>query len=78
MDFDAVDNPAVMVNNYDWYKGMEVLHFLRDIGKNITVPYMLAKDSVKTRLESGLSFTEFSYQLIQGYDFVHLNQEIRY
>lgn len=71
-DFHAKDNPAVMVNNYDWYKEMNILEFLRDIGKHLTVNYMSAKDSVKKRIESGLSFTEFSYQLIQGYDFYYL------
>jgi len=64
-----------LVNNYDWFKEMNVLHFLRDVGKHLTVNYMLAKDSVKSRMETGLSFTEFSYQLIQGYDFYHLNKE---
>lgn len=67
-------NAAIMVNNYDWFKDFGFLDFIRDVGKMITVNYMLAKDSVKRRLEgdSGLSFTEFSYQLIQGYDFYHL------
>lgn len=74
LDFDTNENPAKLVNNYDWYKGMGVLNFLRDIGKHLTVNYMMAKDSVKKRLETGLSFTEFSYQLIQGYDFFHLNK----
>ncbi len=74
MDFEG-ENAAIMVNNYDWFKNMDVLSFLRNIGKNLTVNYMMAKDSVKTRLESGISFTEFSYQLIQGYDFVHLYKE---
>jgi len=63
-----------LVNNYDWFKEINVLHFLRDVGKHLTVNYMLAKDSVKSRMETGLSFTEFSYQLIQGYDFYHLNK----
>ncbi|MBK7427073.1 MAG: tyrosine--tRNA ligase [Saprospiraceae bacterium] len=67
--FEGVDNPAILRNNLDFYKNMNVLDFLRDVGKNLTVNYMLAKDSVKKRLETGLSFTEFSYQLIQGYDF---------
>lgn len=67
-------NAAVFVNNYDWFKEMSFLSFIRDVGKHITVNYMMAKDSVKKRLEgeSGISFTEFSYQLIQGYDFFHL------
>jgi tyrosyl-tRNA synthetase len=62
-------NAAIMVNNYDFYKNMNVLDFLRDVGKTLTVSYMMTKDSVKNRLESGLSFTEFSYQLLQSYDF---------
>jgi tyrosyl-tRNA synthetase len=61
-----------MVNNYDWFRNYDLLSFIRDIGKHITVNYMMAKDSVKSRLESGMSFTEFTYQLIQGYDFLWL------
>lgn len=75
LDFDAAKpNRAVMVNNYDWFKDMSFLEFIRDTGKHITVNYMMAKDSVKKRIEgdSGISFTEFTYQLIQGYDFFHL------
>lgn len=72
LDFDCGDNSAVVVNNYDWFKDFKFLEFIRDVGKHITVNYMLAKDSVKNRLESGMSFTEFSYQLVQGYDFYHL------
>lgn len=72
LDFSGVKNSAVMVNNYDWFKDFGFLDFLRDAGKHITVNYMMAKDSVKNRLETGLSFTEFSYQLLQGYDFYHL------
>jgi len=72
LDFEGVDNPARIVNNYDWFSGMSFLEFLRDAGKHLTVNYMMAKDSVRKRLESGLSFTEFSYQLLQGYDFYHL------
>lgn len=72
LDFEKKDNPAVMVNNYDWFKDWSFLDFIRDVGKHITVNYMLAKDSVKSRMETGISFTEFSYQLIQGYDFYHL------
>ena len=68
-------NAAVMVNNYDWFKDFSFLDFIRDAGKLLTVNYMMAKDSVKKRLETGLSFTEFSYQLIQGYDFLHLYQK---
>lgn len=66
---------AEVVNNYDWFKDWHFLDFIRDVGKHITVNYMLAKDSVKNRLESGMSFTEFSYQLVQGYDFFHLWKE---
>ncbi|MGB0838794.1 MAG: tyrosine--tRNA ligase [Chitinophagales bacterium] len=73
-DFSNPDNGAILVNNYDWFKNMDVLSFLRDIGKHISINYMTAKDSVKKRLETGLSFTEFSYQLIQGYDFAWLHQ----
>ena len=76
IDFNgSVHNAAVMVNNYDWFKEFSFLGFIRDIGKHISVNYMMAKDSVKNRLETGMSFTEFSYQLIQGYDFYHLNKE---
>lgn len=67
-------NAAQLVNNYDWFEDFSFLDFIRDAGKLITVNYMMAKDSVKKRLETGLSFTEFSYQLIQGYDFLHLHQ----
>ncbi len=75
LDFSAdASNAAVMVNNYDWMKDFSFLSFIRDIGKHITVSYMTAKDSVKKRLDSGMSFTEFSYQLVQGYDFLHLYQ----
>lgn len=75
LDFDpAKPNAAEMINNYDWFKNISFLSFIRDVGKHITVNYMMAKDSVKKRLEgdSGMSFTEFSYQMIQGYDFYHL------
>ena len=71
LDFDG-PNAAIVVNNYDFYSGMNVLDFLRDVGKTMMVAPMLKKDSVKKRLETGLSFTEFSYQLLQGYDFQHL------
>ena len=74
LDFNRGANSAEVVNNYDWFKDMNFLDFIRDTGKHITVNYMLAKDSVKSRLESGMSFTEFSYQLVQGYDFYHLNK----
>ena len=75
LDFNqAIPNAAELVNNYDWFKEMHFLDFIRDVGKHITVNYMMAKDSVKKRLEgaSGMSFTEFSYQLVQGYDFYWL------
>jgi len=75
LDFNqAIPNAAEMVNNYDWFRDMHFLDFIRDVGKNITVNYMMAKDSVKKRLDgtSGMSFTEFSYQLVQGYDFYWL------
>ena len=77
LDFDGQEpNAAVLVNNYDWMKDFSFLDFIRDVGKHITVNYMMAKDSVKKRLSSeakeGMSFTEFTYQLVQGYDFLHL------
>lgn len=72
LDFKAEKNAAEIVNNYDWFKEFSFLGFIRDVGKHITVNYMMAKDSVKNRLENGMSFTEFSYQLVQGYDFYHL------
>lgn len=77
LDFDCGAKSAVMVNNYDWFKNFSFLDFIRDVGKHITVNYMMAKDSVKKRLEgdSGMSFTEFSYQLVQGYDFYYLWKE---
>jgi len=68
LDFEG-PNAAIIVNNHDFYKDMNVLDFLRDVGKTLTVSYMMSKDSVKSRLETGLSFTEFSYQLLQSYDF---------
>lgn len=72
LDFNAGENSAEVVNNYDWFKNFGFLEFIRDVGKHISVNYMMAKDSVKNRLEDGMSFTEFSYQLVQGYDFYHL------
>ncbi len=72
LDFNCGANSAEIVNNYDWFKNFTFLEFIRDVGKHLTVNYMLAKDSVKKRLESGMSFTEFSYQLVQGYDFYYL------
>ena len=71
-----------MVNNFDWFREIQFLDFIRDVGKHITVNYMMAKDSVKKRLEgtTGMSFTEFSYQLVQGYDFYWLykNHHVNY
>lgn len=72
LEFGTQGNQAEMVNNYDWFREYRFLDFIRDVGKHITVNYMMAKDSVKQRLESGMSFTEFSYQLIQGFDFLWL------
>lgn len=72
LDFNSGANSAEIVNNYDWFKGFSFLEFIRDVGKHISVNYMMAKDSVKNRLENGMSFTEFSYQLVQGYDFYYL------
>ncbi len=72
LNFDCGENSAEIVNNYDWFKNISFLDFIRDVGKHISVNYMLAKDSVKNRLENGMSFTEFSYQLVQGYDFYYL------
>lgn len=69
------ENAAIIVNNHDFYKNMNVLDFLRDVGKNLTVNYMMSKDSVKNRLETGLSYTEFSYQLLQAYDYLCLLRE---
>lgn len=72
LDFECGENSAEIVNNYDWFREMDVLSFLRDVGKHLTVNYMMAKESVKKRIETGISFTEFSYQLIQGYDYYYL------
>jgi tyrosyl-tRNA synthetase len=72
LDFNCGETSAEIVNNYDWFKGFSFLEFIRDVGKHISVNYMLAKDSVKSRLENGMSFTEFSYQLVQGFDFFYL------
>jgi len=76
LDFDCGENAAEIVNNYDWFKEFSFLGFIREVGKHISINYMMAKDSVKNRLESGMSFTEFTYQLVQGYDFLHLYQEM--
>lgn len=79
LDFDCGANSAEMVNNYDWFKEIGFLEFLREVGKYLTVNYMMSKDSVKNRLTTGISFTEFSYQLLQGYDFYWLykNKNVR-
>ena len=79
LDFDCGPNSAEMVNNYDWFKEMGFLQFLREVGKYLSVNYMMSKDSVKNRLQTGISFTEFSYQLLQGYDFYWLykNKNVR-
>jgi tyrosyl-tRNA synthetase len=72
LNFNDAENSAELVNNYDWMKDISFLDFLREVGKYLTVSYMMAKDSVQTRLEKGISFTEFTYQLVQGYDFYYL------
>jgi tyrosyl-tRNA synthetase len=72
LDFDCGETSAEIVNNYDWFKDFSFLDFIREAGKHISINYMMAKDSVKSRLETGMSFTEFSYQLVQGYDFYWL------
>jgi tyrosyl-tRNA synthetase len=78
LDFtDSSENPAEIVNNYDWLGPLQVIEFLRDIGKNFTVNYMLAKDSVDSRIGKGISFTEFSYMILQSYDFLKLNETKR-
>ncbi|MEO3947565.1 tyrosine--tRNA ligase [Gorillibacterium sp. CAU 1737] len=75
LDFsEKLDNPVRIVNNYDWLGSIPLIHFLRDIGKNFTVNYMLAKDSVDSRIANGISFTEFSYMILQAYDFYQLNE----
>jgi tyrosyl-tRNA synthetase len=76
LDFNAGDRSATLVNNYDWFKEFRFLDFIRDVGKHITVNYMMSKDSVQKRLETGLSFTEFTYQLVQGYDFLWLYENM--
>ncbi|MBD2721309.1 tyrosine--tRNA ligase [Hymenobacter armeniacus] len=83
LDFSEGPTGALVVNNYDWFKDFGFLQFLREVGKHLTVNYMMAKDSVKRRIgggedgdSSGISYTEFSYQLLQGYDFVHLNKTL--
>ena len=75
LDFENGENKAVMVNNYDWFGSISFIDFLRDIGKYFTVNYMMSKESVKKRIETGISYTEFAYQIMQGYDFFVLNQD---
>ncbi len=72
LNFDCGANSAEIVNNYDWFRDFNFLDFIRDVGKHITINYMLSKDSVQNRMETGMSFTEFTYQLVQAYDFYHL------
>lgn len=74
LDFEIKSNPAQIVNNYDWLGKIPMIHFLRDVGKHFSVPGMLAKESVKARLETGISFTEFSYMILQSYDFLKLHE----
>lgn len=73
LDFENGDNKAELVNNYDWFSDISFIDFLRDVGKYFTVNYMMSKDSVKKRIETGISYTEFAYQIMQGYDFYELN-----
>ncbi|MFC3928306.1 tyrosine--tRNA ligase [Streptococcus caprae] len=74
LDFETGDNKAVMINNYDWFGSISFIDFLRDVGKYFTVNYMMSKESVKKRIETGISYTEFAYQIMQGYDFYELNR----
>ncbi len=75
LDFESGNNKAEMVNNYDWFGSVSFIDFLRDVGKYFTVNYMMSKESVKKRIETGISYTEFAYQIMQGYDFYELNQK---
>lgn len=75
LDFDSKENGAMLVNNLDFYKDMNALTFLRDVGKHLTINYMMSKESVKRRVEIGMSYTEFSYQLLQAYDFLRLYKD---
>src|ERR1700683_2285008 len=77
LDFESTTNPALLLNNADWVRPISVLDFLRDVGKHFSVNAMMAKDSVKSRMEaeSGISFTEFSYSLLQAYDFLHIHEK---
>ncbi|TYR82115.1 tyrosine--tRNA ligase [Priestia megaterium] len=74
LEFENIDNAAIIANNYEWIGSLDVITFLRDIGKNFGINYMMAKDSVQSRIESGISFTEFSYMILQSYDFLNLYQ----
>ena len=75
LDFEKGDNKAQMVNNYDWFASISFIDFLRDVGKYFTINYMMSKESVKKRIETGISYTEFAYQIMQGYDFYELNDK---
>lgn len=75
LDFESSSNKAEMVNNYDWFGSISFIDFLRDVGKHFTVNYMMSKESVKKRIETGISYTEFAYQIMQGYDFYELNDK---
>ncbi len=75
IDFNNKENPAIVDNNYDWLGKMSMIDFLRDVGKNFTINYMMNKESVKRRIDSGISYTEFAYQLLQAYDFLKLYQK---
>jgi len=77
LDFENGDNKAEMVNNYDWFGSISFIDFLRDVGKYFTVNAMMSKESVKKRIETGISYTEFAYQIMQGYDFYELNDKTR-
>ena len=72
LDFEAGENPAVIANNFDWIGKLSIIEFLRDVGKNFGINYMLAKDTVSSRIETGISYTEFSYMILQSYDFLNL------
>jgi len=74
LDFDSQENPAILANNYDWLGSLQVIEFLRDIGKNFPLGAMLAKDAVEARMSKGISFTEFSYMILQSYDYLKLNE----
>ena len=76
LDFESEENPAIIVNNAEWLGKFNFLDFIRDVGKMVTINTMMTKESVKKRIETGISFTEFTYQLLQGYDFLHLHKEL--